>query len=88
MQRANNVEAKASLKSSIMVQDADSRCPKGYCPSQNTFAKVQTEDLTTKESKLKESRPKEAKPTNGKSSTLFRSNEAIKSNCQEKKKEY
>ena len=42
VQRAVNAEAKAGLRSSIMVRDADSRCPRGHCPSQNTSTKVQT----------------------------------------------
>ena len=88
MQRAINAEAKASLKSNIMVRNTDSHCPKDHHPSQNTFAKIQIQGLTAKESKPKESRPKKAKAANGKSSTLPRFDEAVKPNCQEKKKEY
>ena len=80
VQKAVNEKAKASLKSSIMVWDADFRCFRGHCLSQNTFAKVQTQDLTIKKSKPEESRPKETKPTNSNSSTLPYFNEAVKPN--------
>ena len=88
MQRAVNVEAKASLRSSIMVRDADFRCPRGHRPSQNTFIKVQTQGSTTKESKPKESRPKNLKPADGKTPTLPHTNEPGKTSYQNKKKEY
>ena len=66
VQRAVNAEAKAGLRSSIMVWDADSRCPRDHRPSQNTSTKMQTQDSTAKESKPEESRPKNSKPANGK----------------------
>ena len=69
-----------------MIRNIDSRYPKDYCLSQNTFIKVQIQGLITKKSKPKESRLKETKPANGKSSVLPHSNEAIKLNYQEKKK--
>ena len=47
---------------------------------------MQTQGLTVKESKPKKSRPKEAKPVNGKFFAPLYSNEAVKPNCQEKKK--
>ena len=71
-----------------MVRDADSRCPRDHCLSQNTFAKIQTQGSIAKEFKPKKSRPKKAKPVNDKPSVLSWSNEAVKLNCQEKKKEY
>ena len=88
VQRAVNVKAKASLKSSIMVRDADFHCLRGYCPSQNTSAKVQTQDSTVKESKPKESRPKDSKPANEKTPAPPYTNKPGKTSCQNKKKEY
>ena len=41
IQKTVNVKAKTNLMSSIMVRDTDSRCPRGHCPSQNYFTKVQ-----------------------------------------------
>ena len=88
VQRAVNAEAKAGLKSSIMVRDADSRYFRGHCPSQNTSTKVQTQGSTAKKSKPKESRPKDSKPANGKTPALPRIDESGKSFYQNKKKEY
>ena len=88
VQRVVNAEAKTSLKSSIIVQNADSCYPRSHCLSQNTSAKVQTQDSTTKESKLKESRPKNSKPADEKTPTLPYTNEPEKTFCQDKKKEY
>ena len=42
MQRAINAEAKAGLRSSILIRNADSRCLRDHRPSQNTSTKVQT----------------------------------------------
>ena len=62
VQKAVNVEAKASLRSNIMVQDSDAHCPRGYCPSYNNFLKVQTQGLNyknlshSKRSKFKDSK--------------------------------
>ena len=42
MQKAVNTEIKAGIKSSIIVRDADSCCPKSHRLSQNTSAKMQT----------------------------------------------
>ena len=50
VQRAINVEAKVGLKSSIMVQNSDAYCFKGYYPSHNTFSKVQTQGSINKNS--------------------------------------
>ena len=66
MQKMVNAKAKARLRSSIMVRDADSHCPKDHCPSQNTSTKVQTQGLTAKKSKPKKSRLKDSKPANEK----------------------
>ena len=88
MQRAVNAEAKVSFRSSIMVRDAHSRCPRGDCLSQNTFTKVQTEGLTAKKSKPEKSKPKDSKPANKKTPALPRTNELRKTSHQDKKKEY
>ena len=88
VQKAVNVEAKVGLRSSIMVRDADSRCPRGHRPSQNTSTKVQTQGSTAKESKPEESRPKESKPADGKTPAPPRTNEPGKTSRQDKKKEY
>ena len=88
VQRAVNAEAKADLRSSIMVQDADSRCPKRHCPSQNTSTKMQTQGLTVKKSKPEESRPKDLKLANEKTPAPTRTDEPGKTSRQDKKKEY
>ena len=88
VQRTVNVEVKAGLKLSIIVRNADFRCPRGYRLSQNTSIKVQTQGSTAKESKPKEFRPKDLKPANVKTPALPRSNELRKISCQDKKKEY
>ena len=88
MQRAVTAEAKVGLRSSISVRDTDIRCPRDHRPSQNTFAKVQIQGSTTKESKPKESKPKNSKPANEKISTPLRIDELEKTSYQDKKKEY
>ena len=58
VQKTVNEEAKASLRSSTIVQDLDACCPRGHRPSLNTSTKVQTQgskDLfRPKETKLKD----------------------------------
>ena len=88
VQRAVNAKAKAGLRSSIMVQNADFRCPRGHRPSQNTSAKVQTQDSIAKKSRPKESRPKDLKPANEKTPAPLYTNKSGKTSCQDKKKEY
>ena len=88
MQRAVNAEAKAGLRSSIMIRNTDSRCFKSNRPSQNTSTKVQTQGLTAKKSKLKESRRKNLKLANEKTPIPPRTNKPGKTSCQDKKKEY
>ena len=88
MQKAVNLEAKTGLKSSIMIWNADSRCPRSYCLSQNTFAKVKTQGLTTKKSRPKESRPKDLKLANKKTFALPCTNKLGKTSYQDKKKKY
>ena len=68
VQKAVNTEAKAGLRSSIMVQDLDIRCPRDHCPSNSTASKVQIQGITVKESKSEEFRPKELKSTKNKKS--------------------
>ena len=88
VQKAVNAKAKAGLKSSIIIRDADFCYYRGYCLSQNTSTKVQTQGSTAKESKPKESRPKDSKPTNGKTPAPPHTNEPEKISRQDKKKEY
>ena len=85
MQKAVNAKAKLGLKSSAIVQDLDARCPKGYRSSYNTSSKVQTQDLTTKESKLKEFKPQESKLANGRSSISFCTNKLFQPNYKNKR---
>ena len=75
MQKAVNAEAKAGLRSSIMVRNADSCCLRGHRLSQNTSTKVQTQGSTVKESKPKESRLKDSKSAKGKTSAPPHTNE-------------
>ena len=64
VQRAVNAEAKASLRSSIMIKELDVRCPRGHHPSHNTSFKVQTQGSSHKDStRSKEPKPKNPKPT-------------------------
>ena len=71
-----------------MVWNADSRCLRDYCPSQNTSTKVQTQDLTAKKSKPKESKPKDLKQADRKTPAPPRTNKPGKTSRQDKKKEY
>ena len=86
VQRAVNMEVKAGLRSSIMVRDLNTHCPKDHCLSHNTSSKMQTQRITAKKLCAKESRPKEAKQANGKAPALPHSDEPVKFNCQKKKK--
>ena len=89
VQRAFNVEAKAGLRSSTMVQESDACCPKSHRPSHNTFSKVQTQGSSHKDSsRTEESRPKEAKLTDGKAPAPPRSDEPTKPNHEKKKREW
>ena len=60
VQKAVNAEVKAGLRSSIMVQEMNARCPKGYRPFHNTFSKVQTQG-SKESSRSKEPKSKEPK---------------------------
>ena len=88
VQKMVNADAKAGLRSSIIVQDTNSRCPKNHCLSQNTSAKVQTQGSTVKKSKPEEFKPKDSKPVNGKTPALPRTNKPGKTSHQNKKKKY
>ena len=83
-----NAKAKVDLKSSIMVRNVDSCCPRDHCPSQNTSTKVQTQGSTTKKSKPEEFKPKDLKPANGKTPALLHTDEPKKTSYQDKKKKY
>ena len=88
VQKTVNAEAKAGLRSNIIVWDADSHYPRSHCLSQNTFTKMQTQDLIAKESKPKKSRPKDQKPADEKTLASPCTNESGKTSYQDKKKEY
>ena len=49
VQKAINAEAKASLKSTIMIQDSEICCFQGYCSSNNIAPKMQTQETTAKD---------------------------------------
>ena len=66
VQRAVNAEAKAGLRSSTMVWESDTCCPRGHRPSYNISSKMQTQETTAKKLRTEESRPKEAKQADGK----------------------
>lgn len=62
MQRIVNIEAKAGLRSSLIVRNLDTRYSKGYRSSHNTSSKVQTQG--SKDSfRSKKSKPKKPKST-------------------------
>ena len=63
VQRAINAKAKASLRSIIMVQNLDIRCPQNYHSSNNIALKMQTQKTTAKNF----SHPKKSKIKNLKS---------------------
>lgn len=88
VQKVVNVEAKAGLRSSIMVRHSDIRCLRGKRLSNNTFSKVQNQETTIKETCAEESKPKEAKSNNSKTPIPPRSNEPIKPNRKKKKREW
>ena len=62
VQKTLNTEAKASLKSSTMVRNLDTRCSKGHRLSHNTSSKVQTQG-SKDSSHSEEPKPKDLKPT-------------------------
>ena len=76
VQRAVNVETKAGLRSSAIVQDLDIRCPQDHRLSNSTASKVQIKGTSTKEPRPEESRTKEAKPAKEKAPALLRTNAA------------
>ena len=88
VQKTVNAEAKAGLRSSIMVRKSDARCPKGHRPSHNISSKMQTQRTTAKEPRTKESKPKEAKLTDGKAPAPPHPNEPTKPNREKKKREW
>ena len=82
VQRAVNVEAKAGLRSSIMVRDSDICCLRDHRPSNSTASKVQTQETTIKDFYLEELKVKETRPT----SSRTKANEPSKQAHKEKKK--
>ena len=88
MLRTVNTKAKAGLRSSIMIRNADSYCSRGHRPSQNTSTKMQTQGSIAKKLKPEESRPKDSKPADGKTLAPPRTNEPRKTFHQDKKKKY
>ena len=62
MQKTVNVEAKAGLRFSTMIQDSDIYCPKGYCFSNSIASKVLTQGTTAKDSHPEELKVKEIRP--------------------------
>ena len=88
VQKMINVKTRASLRSNIIVWDADSCCLRSHCLFQNTFAKIQTQDSTAKKSKPEEFRLKDSKLANEKTSTPPRIYKSGKISCQNKKKKY
>ena len=71
-----------------MIRDLDVRCPKGHRPSHNTFSKMLTQGIITKEPCTKEPKSKKIKLANGKTLALPYFNDSAKPNYQEKKKEH
>ena len=80
MQKTVNAEAKAGLKSSIMVLDLDINCSKSQRFSNSTASKIQTQKTTAKDSHSEELKIKKAKPN------LFWAAKASKSSKQAYKK--
>ena len=74
VQKAVNVEAKAGLRSSAMIQDSDIRCPQGHRPSNSTASKLQTQETPVKEPCPEESSTKKAKQAKEKALALPRTN--------------
>ena len=68
VQKTVNAEAKAGLKSTIMVRDSDIYWLQGHCPSNNTALKVYTQETTAKDfscpNKPKIKNPKSVPPYN------------------------
>ena len=63
MQRAVNAEVKAGLKSSTIIQDLDIRYPRSHRSSNSTTSKVQTKEITTKDSHPEEPKVKKTRST-------------------------
>lgn len=84
IQRAVNIKAKPSLKSSIIVREANSYYPRGYCSSHNIFIKLQNQISTTKKSKPKKYKLKLSKFANKSFSILSYTNKFAKPTCQKK----
>ena len=83
MQKIVNAEAKSGLRSSIMVQDSDIRCPRGHRPFNNTASKIQIQGTTAKNSYREKPKVKAVKPTLSKTA---KASEPLKQARKEKKK--
>ena len=62
VQRTVNMEAKAGLKSSIIVRDSDIYYPRDHRSPNSTASKVQTQETTPKNFHQKEPKVKDIKP--------------------------
>lgn len=81
-----NAKAKAGLRSSIMVRNADFCYSRSYCPSYNPYTKVQIQGLIVKKFKFKMSKFNKSKPVDRRSFALPCTNKLAKSTRQEKKR--
>ena len=72
VKRTVNAEAKTGLKSSIMVRNSDIHCLQGHRPSNSTTLKVQTQEITVKNSPHPEKlKAKKTKPIRANASESF-----------------
>lgn len=62
IQKTVNIEAKAGLRSSVMVWNMDFQYPKSYCPSHNISAKLQIQSITAKNFWPEKPKAKKVKP--------------------------
>lgn len=56
MQRIINAKTKVGLKSNAIVWDLDAYCFRSYCPSHNTYLKMQIQNFNIKDFKSEKSR--------------------------------
>ena len=86
VQRAVNTEAKASLRSSTIVQNSDIRCPRGHRPSNSTISKVQTQGTTAKNfSRPEKPKSKDTKTVHADVAELLEQDRKDKKDRQDKK---
>ena len=86
IQRTVNAEAKAGLRSTIMVRDSDICCPQGHRPSNNTASKVQTQRIAAKDSSRfeepKTKDPKSVSPRNNPAKPAKKEDKQKRFKCQ------